>query len=255
MPILVTKDDGHPLDQGDLLSGIDLFRTEADGRPGKVSGYLLVLSRPCSATNKKTVLVCQVVTFPVQLPKDLVESGKSVAEFAKMLCEIRDADGSDAMYLGELPGSDDGARYAARLDFVGTVAVPGEPSARGEWVAAHRKAALDEAFRRDLHTRFFLAIAKQGFDDDQWFSDRDLDLLINYGETRLAEAKAAVSAASFEMGKAKAAGTYESQKKRLANPEKAQETADKAKVDLQRFVAERARRQPPAQPDPHNPPE
>lgn len=244
MPVLVPVHDDAPLSQGDLLGDVHLYITGADGGPTETGRHKfgLVISRPCAAANREMVLVAGVETFSVPLPKDLADRVKTVRQLARLFAEVRDADGSDAMYLGELPGSTDGKRYAARLDFVATLSVP-DGAARAGWIDSHRVGRLEPSFRRDLHTRFFLAVAKQGFDDESWYSDEDLDFIVSFGDARLGEAQQAERQAKLDIQQAKAAGDYARKRRGLDKAlTDASKRVEAAGTELVGFKAEQAQR-------------
>lgn len=208
MPILVPHDPAEPLSQGDLLGGVRIYCTAngSDHAPGAWNHDLaLVLSRPCVAVNKPRVIVAAVEPFAFQLPKDL--KAQSLADLVSLMAEVRDADGSDVFYLGEIPGQG-GTRYKARLDFITTMEVPTASDARASWADARRKATLHPDFRRDIHTRLFLSIAKQGFEDIGWFSDQDLKMLVEFGQPKVTAARQAVEEATAAISQAQATNTY-----------------------------------------------
>jgi hypothetical protein len=104
---------------------------------------------------------------------------------------LRDGDGSpDTFYLGELaPGTD---RYFAKLDSLRTILIPEEQIVRQTFIKRHRRFKLNPEFARDLHVRIFKAFASLGFDDDEWWSDADLELAAKKGEAEVASLRAAV---------------------------------------------------------------
>lgn len=214
MPILVPRDAAEPLSQGDLLDGVRLYCTQAaDQAPGVWNHELgLVLSRPCVAVNKTRIIVAAVEPFAFQLPKDL--KAQSLSDLVSLMADVRDADGSDTFYLGEIPGVAN-VRYKARLDFIATIEVPVGADARANWTAARRKASLHIDFRRDMHTRLFLSIAKQGFEDIGWFSDQDLQMLIDFAQPKVTAAQQAVEEVTAAISQAQATNTYRNKQKGL----------------------------------------
>ena len=212
MPILIPQEATEPLSQGDLLGDVRIYCTAPglDHPPGAWNHDLaLVLSRPCVAVNKPRVVVAAVEPAALQLPRDL--KAQSLADLVSIMAEVRDADGSDAFYLGEIPGQGS-ARYKARLDFVATMEVPTASAARASWTDARRKATLHPDFRRDIHTRLFLSIAKQGFEDIGWFSDQDLKMLVDFAHPKVTAARQAVEEATAAISQAQATNTYTSKR-------------------------------------------
>lgn len=206
MAIVVSVAPTEPLCQGDILEGVPLFFSGADENPGidKKINHCLVLSRPCAIAHKPYILVAAITPIQIDFLKaanlDEYSLSKLIAQFKGM----RDADGSDAFYIGEIPKLGN-ARYKARLDFICTV----EPlTNRDEWVKKHRIGTLHIDFRRDLHTRLFVAIAKQGFDDNGWYSDADLELLIAHGRAKVSAAQAAKDKITTVILAAQADGSY-----------------------------------------------
>src|SRR4051794_19956578 len=107
MPIIETARPGAPLTQGDLLSGVVLHATkgswEENGGHSSVvkSDFCLVLSRPCVAAHKKSVVVAAVAKYPESVPKG-IDSFEKVLDF---LTGARDGGTSpDVFYLGQLLG-------------------------------------------------------------------------------------------------------------------------------------------------------
>ena len=199
MPILIAKGSTEPLSQGDLLEGINLYTTHEDGEQAylaKKFKYALVVSRPCAAVNKGQVVVAGVEERGVDLPGKLLEKIGTIADLQRRFTQIRDLDGSDGFYLGPGPSAD-GKRLLARLDFLMTVMVPMRREDRQVWIEQHRRVSLDPSFRRDLHTRLFLSVAKQGFDDMGWFADDDLDFIIQFGETKVGQLEQEVREANL----------------------------------------------------------
>ena len=69
--------------------------------------------------------------------------------------------------------------YVAKLDELYTIEVPKKPDERAQFLERHRRFRLDPSFARDLHVRVFRAFASLGFDDVAWWSDGDLELVVN----------------------------------------------------------------------------
>jgi hypothetical protein len=215
MPILETPAADAPLSQGDILVGVRLYLTQgADAPDGGDGVYLktdmcMVLSRPCSASHKKAVIVAAVEKYKVGVPKDL-DSFDKVLDF---LTKLRDGHGSpDVFYLGQLPGRADG-RFAARLDSLHTVEVPQEAAVRRAFLAQRRAYSLNGEFARDLHLRVFGAFASLGFDDQSWLSDDDLNWLVQAGERDLRASQAAEGTEVAQQAVCQAAGRPFDEKK------------------------------------------
>ena len=243
MPILQQVDRDEPLGQGDLLEGVILHCTDETNKPAKIkpTPMALVISRPCNIQNDQWISVARVVPRPVALPKDLQAECEDVQQLANRLARVRDADGSDSFYLGTIPGDQKQQRWFAQLNILTTIAVP--LSQRNTWILRHRVARLDADFRRDLHTRLFLSIAKQGFDDHAWFCDADLELLLKFGSAKLKSADAAVAGAEAAIETAKAQNDYSCKQRgledKLANAKKRQSSAC---FQLKPFQLEQERR-------------
>lgn len=189
MPIIETAIPDSPLSQGDVLSGVKLFRTNcADGESiACPDRFCLVLSRPCVAIHKPVVTVAAVEKYSPSIPKD-VESFQDMLDF---LTDLRDGtDTPDVFYLGSLPDED--GRFCARLDQVHSITLPSS-NERQHFLRSHRKATLNGEFRRDLHLRLLRAFASLGFDDYGWFSDHDLSTLLTFADSDLARADAELS--------------------------------------------------------------
>jgi hypothetical protein len=249
MPILIPHDRDTPLTQGDLLGGIRLYYTNAQDNPTSPTGpsYALVISRPCAAVNKAQVVVAIVKPHPMDIPKDLQE--QPLKKLVTLLADMRDADGTDVFYIGEIPGSLDGKRYCAKLDFLTTLEVPVEVDARAAWTNTRRKATLHPDFRRDLHTRFFLSIAKQGFEDVGWLSDQDLEMVVDFGKSQVATQRQKLETARSEISLAKGRGTYDAKRKGLDKDCSDAEVAHRdAEKELAPYEAEQAKRRPKEQP-------
>lgn len=245
MPIVVPTDPASSLDQGDILVGVKLYFTSSkDEFPSAKLAHdlALVMSRPCVSVNKKRIVVAAIEPFKRELPKNFQPT--DLKQLLGILTEVRDADGSDVFYLGELPGLGAG-RYQARLDSLATIEVPVEPSARAQWTTRVRKASLHPDFRRDLHTRLFLSIAKQGFEDQGWMSDADLDWVLQFGRSKVTEAEHAVQAAEVAISTAQHSGSFARNQQGLESAlEKAKEAVVEAREALAPHEAEHAKRHP-----------
>lgn len=242
MPILVPAVQGSPLSQGDLLKDVKLyFTSDAGGSTAAPHGratFALVLSRPCVAVNKGRITVLAVEKLPHQIDKEV----STFQQLVRRVSAVRDADGTDAFYVGEIPGGD-GQRHAARLDFISTLEVPTDPSARGAWTAAHRVATLHVDFRRDLHTRMFLAIAKQGFEDFGWYSNEDLQMIIDFGRAKVAEAQLTLQKTQSQLSLAKGSGAAANKSAGLTQEiRKAEEDDAKRRAELEPYLEEARRR-------------
>lgn len=241
MPVLISANPGEPLSQGDLLTDLRLYHSLPTQEPGidPKNGMGLVISRPCTIAHKPYVLVALVLPHSLDLPTIIAE--QSVEKLAKLVTALRDADGSDAFYLGEIPGKDK-KRYKASFDYIATLKLPVEAE-RAPWVERHRIATLDLDFRRDLHTRLFISIAKQGFDDDRWFSDADLEMIVQHGKSKASAAKGAHEAALNAINIAQANLRSATQQKGLESElTKCAKQLEDAEAGLKPYLAEIERR-------------
>jgi len=198
MPILEIAIAASPLTQGDVLKGVDLFRTqigetEAVHERSKAP-FCMVLSRPCAVRHKAGILVAEISKYSQSVPKE-VDTLLYVERFLRSL--RNGGDSPDRFYLGEIPGEK--GRFIANLDAVFTVCAT-EQSV----LASKRIAALNRDFQRDLHVRLFNSVASLGFDDVDWLTDNDLDLVLTVGRrelsilgSQLADADAASARQAF----------------------------------------------------------
>jgi hypothetical protein len=207
MSIIEPARIGAPLTQGDILSGVVLHATKASwaengGQPSVVkSEFCLVLSRPCVAAHKKSVIVAAVAKYPESVPKG-IDSFEKVLDF---LTEARDGGTSpDVFYLGQLPGRP--GRFCARLDSFHTIEIP-EGEQRAQFLADRRTLTLHPDFARDLHMRIFGAFASLGFDDHRWPSTEDLQRLVTQGQTDIATATLTMRQAETQKASRGAEGT------------------------------------------------
>ncbi|MBP3958315.1 hypothetical protein J8F10_23960 [Gemmata sp. G18] len=178
MPIVESPVLGYPLSQGDILRGVTLFLTRANGTEAAATKFkfCLVVSRPCVLAHKPQIIVVGVKEYSEGVPHS-VNTFEKVIDFMTVQ---RDGDGSpDQFYLGQLPG--ESGRFCARLDSFHTIEIPTRADARQQFVDGHRIAALSADFQRALHTRIFSAFAEMGFDDHAWPSDTDLEWLVAQG--------------------------------------------------------------------------
>ena len=190
MTILLPPVIDAPLEQGDVLAEIALYKTASDGEAVAVGEpqWVMIVSRPCNAIRDETVVVVPIDRGPATE----IRGATSPDEMRRAYLRIRDGEGAlDRFYLGSLrPGED--ARYFASLNEFYTIEVPSLASEREEFLRKHRRFRLDPAFARDLHLRIVRAFASLGFDDTAWWADEDLDLFIAQCDAWLAKASAAV---------------------------------------------------------------
>ena len=100
---------------------------------------------------------------------------------------------------------------------------------------------LHDDFIRDLHVRLFNSFARFGFDDHEWFSDPDLDVMINTGEQEIAALQAAFSEAESSVQ------TREAGADKVAPPMRTTVAAKRdalvaAQKELQPYLDEREKR-------------
>jgi len=191
MPIIEPAPAGAPLTQGDILQGINLFSTKDSDKDGGESALAnaklcMCISRPCVAINKSHVTALQIVKMTGG-----TSEVKSFEDVCKFLKKIRDGEGApDVFYLGEMPGHS--GRFAARLDSFHDIEIPTKPEERATFLSKRRIARLSDVFTRDLQVRIFSAFASFGFDDLRWYSDEDLDWVIEKGKAEIAAAENAL---------------------------------------------------------------
>lgn len=204
MPILVSPRTGEPLGQGDVLKDVTLHTTDLDGTAKSRQSRALVLSRRCAIEHAATVLVARVSEFKQPFYEELGKRAKSLDDVRRMYQALRDGESQpDRFYLGPILGS---ASLVVELNALFTIAVPTGAEERGDWLAAHRVAHLDREFVRDLHMRLFRSIATDGHDDYDWYSDRDLEVVVSLGEKFLSAEKAKEGELSSALAIAKAQG-------------------------------------------------
>jgi hypothetical protein len=240
MPIIEPVAKELPLSQGDLLQGISLYATGSNwGASGgesvqtAKSGLCLVVSRPCVARNKEHVTVVEVE----QVRLDVPEEAKTFDDMTRFFSAIRDgAKTPDRLYLGELEGKT--GRFTANLDSFHNLQVSNHSPERQQFVGACRIGRLHRDFITDLHARLFRAFASMGFDDVGWFSNQDLEIVVNAGRAELAALENARYSQGVAAGKKQLVGK--------TMPPSVQATAcakvDDMKERLKPFEAEHARR-------------
>jgi len=199
MPIIEPPSDSQQLLQGDVLQGVRLYATGRswadDGGTSRQSShkFCLVLSRPCVAQHKKTVIVAAIEKYDDKVPKD-VDSFTKVCAF---LTAMRDGVGSpDRFYLGQLPGKQ--GRFCARLDALHCIEVPSEQQELSPFLRKRRIGTLNIDFVRDLHLRVFAAFASLGFNEESWLPDDDLNWLVKIAEQEVKEAELELQKARAE---------------------------------------------------------
>ena len=216
MPILVPADRDAPLSQGDLLSGVRLHLTDGDWRlpPDETAIQLeaetlaLVISRPCAIAHSDQVVVAAVRKAQLTVPED----GRTFKSVKDWLARLRDGHvHKDGFYLGQLPGKHSG-RYVVRLNSLHTILVPTKEMI-GPLLEKHRIAALHGDFRRDLHIRILSSYAYLGFDDHQWYSPNDLEMLVSTGKADLFELEQKKSTKAAELAELNASGTGKDKQK------------------------------------------
>jgi hypothetical protein len=206
MPVLESVPAEADLAQGDLLNGLEFhYSTIADGRPAKQNGvwHGLVISRDCAALNRDVVLIAQVQVM-TQNPFEGLRSGDGEAnedaaatffeDARSMMSSLRDGSlEPDRFYLGGLAGKP--GRFVAQLDLITPFRVPPNDQLSA-WVKEHRLGRLSPDFLRALPVRVHGSIARVGFDDHDWYSNEDLELLVLAGRAAIAKTDAAIAARS-----------------------------------------------------------
>ncbi len=245
MPILIEVNKDAPLNQGDILKDVSLFRTGGDwtqqgGQPQEIKPPIcMVLSRPCVATRKPYIVVAAVERIKEGIPKG-VETFEKVKRWLE---KLRDGFNSlDRFYLGqEIPTLADTGRFFARLDSLCTVELP-KADTLVDLLSSNRVATLDDTFRHDLHRRILSAFSAMGFDDYGWFSNQDLDWLIAVGNGESSELKSQIEQKQAEIAKNVSSGFEE----RNANTEKQvkqiTERLEVISTELARYEEERQNR-------------
>ena len=237
MAIIDFVDDDSPLSQGDLLKDILLhvskYKYSSYAAGEAAAKICIVLSRPCVAAHKQTIVVASVEKFSPSIPED---AKKSFDHFKKFLEGARGGwNKPDLFYLGELREKD--GRFCAKLDSIHTVEIPvSDINVRNEFLKKHRFARLSDSFIKDLHLRFFQAFASLGFDDSDWFCDSDLELLVTIGNDDLV---AAAKKDNFKHFEGKSVSTQNAAKE-----------IDQLKAKLKPYESELIRRQAANNPSP-----
>jgi len=240
MPIIEPSPaNSQQLLQGDILQGVGLYATACSwrddgGESAKAPHKLcLVLSRPCVAMHKRTVVVAGIKKYSDAVPKD-AKSFKQVREF---LTNVRDGVGSpDLFYLGQLPERE--GRFCARLDELYCVQVPPKPETLSIFLRERRIGTLHAEFARDLHIRVFMAFASLGFSDESWLPDRDLDWLVQAGNREISEAEVELNKAMQEKASQEADGkTYRGETENL------ERRVASLRSQVQPYVDEKSRRE------------
>lgn len=207
--------------------------------PKKTPRYVLVLSRNCKAIRASHIIVCPV------FPQRLTDLGETYKEAKTQLAALRDGartQDRDRVYLGTI--DEHNHRCAAHLDEVYTLEIPPDPEGRQRYVRDRRMFSLDDEFIYDLHARLFNSFARRGFDDLSWYSDKDLEYLLN-----LAEAEHGAVTSALAMDRAshnRLQGDHETRPKTLEQLEKAiakkQGQLDELDAELAPLRAEADRR-------------
>lgn len=201
MPILVIPQPDDDIAQGDIFRDAVVYLSGVDGTPllrQPSPPYVLVISRNCKALRDKNIVVCPVLETGLNYAASKTDFG----DLLKELEVTRDGGPTpDRLYLGNIDGQ---ARYAAHMDELYTLRLPEDASERRDYARAKRVAALSPDHRRDLHQRIFSCVARQGFNDETWFSDADLQLLLQRGAAQLHEAEAALATKKAALSAAEA---------------------------------------------------
>jgi hypothetical protein len=201
----------------------------------------LILSLPCFVGHKPQAIVAAIEKMADSVPRGL-DTFEDVLGF---LTSLRDGtDSPDVFYLGQIPGFE--GRFAARLDSLHTIQMPGEAEQEAFRIAK-RIGHLHPDFVRDLHTRIFRAFATLGFDDECWMSTQDLHWLVSRGRTEQAQAQANAEAARTALTAADAQGYRNANEKQKLEAELAKAQADLARIQavVQPYEVEQQRRQTP----------
>lgn len=197
MPIVTLPAADEALAQGDILKDIPFVSVDAEGSAVvQNTRFVLVLSRNCNSIRDEQVIVAPVSTWALDLKAQLGQpETPSMDRVRRALSGVRDGGHLvDKFYLGCLEAGSSN-RFAADLSQLATIKLPTQDPARASWVASHRVWWISSDFARDLHVRLFNCFAKMGFDDEAWFCDPDLDILVNEGQQQIAKAREEVLAA------------------------------------------------------------
>lgn len=195
--LVIEADTDAPLQQGDILKDVLLYRSAEDGEPVAVDvSYVLVISRNCNAVRKPTVTVAVVTEMTPEEFKEL--KTYTLDRTRRYLAALRDGDGSpDRLYLGSLLGRSP-YRAFAHLDLMYSIDVPTEDDARQRWISQHRCGALSGDHRRHLHATILVAFGREGHDDLTWWPDDDLKLMIAAGQRDVSNAQLVQADATAE---------------------------------------------------------
>lgn len=182
-----------PLVQGDILSGLTLYRTDVAANPqrladkGSAVTTGLVLSRNCNACREPFVLVAAVLPFQRQDFVRLTQPEISLDDARRFMAGLRDGwTEPDTFYIGPIPQLGKG-RYAANLKLVSTIGLPGDSNERQDWLKQRRLGRLVSAHRRHLHSRLLRAFADEGFGDYDGWPTEDLELIADAGRNEVAK--------------------------------------------------------------------
>jgi len=215
MPIIEAVSSDVPLSQGDVLSEVKLFSTDAAGENAIASKarFCLVMSRPCGIAHKSLITVAAIDEFKFSLANKV----ESFDELLAVMTAMRDGIQSpDVFYLGHLPSFNE--RYCARLEQLHCLALP-QGEQRCAFVSKHRIGRLNIDFCRDMHLRFFRAYASLGFDDHGWFATEDLKSLLQFADGDLSRAASKVDELKMQKARQGLQGKQFSEKE-LASAEK-----------------------------------
>lgn len=253
MPIVFDPEPTDPLSQGDILEGVPLVSTTADGGVQALkSAKALVITRPCQALRADMITVAAVIPWKLDLnatrrrsddPKSPATDaeGATLHRTRRLLAAVRDGgEYADYFYLGNLDLDKD-TRFVAQLSTLATVQVPTEKTARASWIHDHRRLRLRPEFLRDLHVRVFIMIARLGFDDHDWYPSADLEHMITVGKGEVARCQSNLAAAR-QVVQVKAAAGEQPKKEMVTAVERAEIAFRDAESALQPYLDEAARR-------------
>jgi hypothetical protein len=193
MPIVEKPSPDSDLTQGYLLQGVPLYSVLAvTGVAEKIQNQqcfcCLVLSRPCVAQHKESVVVALVDRYRDPVPKEASDSFSNAHDFLEAIRDARRT--PDKFYLGQLPDIGPG-RFRAHLDSLHTIKLPRSEDLKA-FLRERRFARLAWEFLRDLHVRIFSSFASLGFNDYDWYSTEDLKWIVGLGSKELAALEADV---------------------------------------------------------------
>lgn len=251
MTLVETIARAEPLQQGDILSGLELYFSALGGSVSPVDGEIgLVLSRNCKAVRSGFIIVAVVAPYQTDNFRKISSNtpeGKSPSldVMRRRFDAIRDGQGQpDQFYLGTLPGQGN-LRFAAKLDSVHTIQLPDVSPERESWLSERRIARLSNDHRRSLQTRFFDSIAHEGFDDFRWWCDQDLEMLTTVGNQQLIEIEAQITHIKLELLTLEGLGSEQDTnkskgfQKKLQSLEKEKETKHR---EIEPYLQEQQRR-------------